>query len=212
MKKFQLLLTILFLSNSFLVQSQEYFEGILTFKMKFQDKTGKLTDKQSEQYMGNQQTYYLKGKNYKSELNGLLEMTTYYQGRDTLFTKMKGINSLMYSLTNVREEKIISFKIKKTKKSILGYKCKLLEIKTNKGFHQYFYSNDLTCDSKTFENHKMGLWDFFTEKTNGALPIISISDVEDYKSYTELISVVQKKLDINIFKKPDFPIIKMPKN
>ena len=212
MKNFKTISILLILFLQFSVQSQENFEGILKFKIKIQDKTGQMTDEQSDMFMGNSQTYYLKGKKYRSELNGMLKMVTYHEGKDTLFTKMNGVSSLMYTVTNVSEEKVISYEIKETNKVILGYKCELLEVKTNKGFHQYYFNKELKCATTTYENHKMGLWDFFTEKTGGALSIISISDVEDYKSTIELTSVERKKLDDSIFVKPNLPIVKMPED
>ncbi|MFK8059572.1 MAG: hypothetical protein AB8B78_05715 [Polaribacter sp.] len=212
MKKFITISILFFFSLQFSMYAQENFEGILKFKIKIQDKTGQMTDEQSDMFMGNSQTYYLKDKKYKSELNGMLKMITYHEGKDTLFTKMKGVNSLMYTLTSVSEEKVISYELKETNKVILGYKCELLEVKTNKGFHKYYFNKDLKCALTTYENHKMGLWDFFAEKTGGALSIFSISDVEDYKSSIELTSVERKKLDDSVFIKPDLPIVKMPED
>lgn len=212
MKNIKVFLIALFILQQFTAISQENFEGILKFKIKIQDKTGKMTDEQSKQFMGNQQTYYLKEKQYRSELNGMLKVTNYHEGKDTLFTKMNGVNTLMYSLTNINDEKVISYKFKKTDKVVAGYKCELLEVKTNKGFYQYYFNRDLKIDAKTYENHSMGLWNFFTEKTDGALSIISITDTEDSKTYIELISVERRKLDEAIFIKPDLPILAMPKN
>ena len=209
MKKF-IILWIFCLQLS--THSQENFEGILKFKIKIQDKTGQMIDEETDIYVGNLQTYYLKGKKYKSEMNGLLKMVTYHEGKDTLFTKMNGINTLMYSLTDESEEKVVSYEFKKTDKVVLGYKCELLEVKTNKGFHQYYFNKDLKNSPTAYKNHKMGLWDFFNEKTGGALSIIQISDVEDFKSSIELISVERKKLDNSIFVKPDLPVIKMPED
>lgn len=212
MKNIKFLSILFVLLFQLSTSSQENFEGILKFKIQIQNRTGQMTDEQSNQFMGDEQLYYLKGNKYKSELNGMLEMTTYHEGKDTLFTKMKGVNSLMYIITTEEEEKVISHEFKKTDKIVLGYKCELLEVKTNKGFHQYYFNRNLKSDTENYKNHKTGLWDFFTEKTGGALSIISISDVENYKSTIELISIDRKKLDDSIFIKPDLPVIKMPEN
>ena len=204
-------ITILFLLFvSFTTFSQEYFEGVLKFKVKFHDKTGQMSDQEQEEIMGTEQTYYLKEKKYKSELNGKLKLTTYHEGKDTLFAKMNGINSLMYSLTNLDEEKVISYEFKKTEKIILGYKCELLEVITNKGFHQYFFNRRLKSHPDNFKDHKMGLWNFFSDKTDGSLSLISINEIENFKSSIELISIDKKKLNDSIFIKPNLPIIKMP--
>ncbi|PQJ77386.1 hypothetical protein [Polaribacter glomeratus] len=208
-KKVSMLFVLLF---QLTINAQENFEGILKFKIEFQDKTGEMTDEQSKQFVGNKQTYYIKGKKYKSELNGMLKMTTYHEGKDTVFTKMEGMSSLMYSLTSIAEEEVISYEFRQTDKIILGYECKLLEVKTNKGFHQYYFNKDLKVDPETYKEHKSGLWDFFTEKTGGALSILSITDIEDVKSSIELISVNRKKLDDSIFKRPNLLIVKMPED
>lgn len=212
MKKLKIISTIFILLLQFSSYSQENFEGILKFKIQYLDKTGEISEEESEEFMGNEQTFYLKGKKYKSEFNGKLKMTTYHEGRDTLFTKMNGVNALMYSLTNIDEEKIVSFEFKETDLTVLGYKCELLEVKTNKGFHQYYFNRDLKSNPKNYENHKMGLWNFFTSKTGGALSIKSISDVEDFKASLELTSIERKKLDNTIFIKPKLPVVKMPEN
>ena len=138
MKNLKILSILFILLFQFSTFSQENFEGILKFKIEFIDKTGQMTNEQSKQFMGDKQVYYLKGKKYKSELNGMLKMVAYHEGKDTLFTKMNGVNSLMYTITNEEEEKVISYEFKKTDKVVIGYKCELLEVKTNKGFHQYY--------------------------------------------------------------------------
>lgn len=206
-----ILLVLIFLFQTSL-SAQEYFEGILKFKVKAQDKTGQMSDEETALYMGTEQTYSIKGKKYKSVLNGMLKLTSFHEGKDTIFSQMVGQNNLFYELTSVAEEKVISYEFKKTDKVVLGYACELLEVKTDKGFHQYYFNRKLKCAPETYKNHKMGLWDFFTEKTGSALSIISISDVEDIKLSIELIAVDRKKLDDSIFIKPDLPFTKMPKN
>ena len=210
MKNIKILLFTLLSQLS--IYSQENFEGILKFKIKFEDKTGEMSNEESEQFLGNEQTYYLKGKKYKSEMNGMLKMVAYHEGKDTLFTKMNGVNSLMYLVTSKDDEKVLSHNFKKTDKIVLGYKCELLEVKTDKGFYQYYFNRNLKVDPATYENHKMGLWSFFTEVTDGALSIISISETDKEKTYLELISIEKKELDDSIFTKPNLPVTKMPED
>ena len=50
--------------------AQDDFEGVLKFKLDFKDKTGKMSDDEIKYIMGTEQTYYLKGKKYRSSLNG----------------------------------------------------------------------------------------------------------------------------------------------
>jgi hypothetical protein len=207
MKKNTIILLLFITTISF---SQEYFEGVLKFKTVFQDKKGELSDEDSKNFYGNEITYYLKGKKYKSVLNGILKLTTYHEGKDTIFVKMNVSESLMYSLTNVEEEKVISYEFKKTDVVVLGFKCELLEVKTDKGFHQYYFNRSLKSHPNSYKDHKMGLWNFFSEKTGGAISLKSITDIKDSFNSIELISIDRKELDASIFKRPNLPIIKMP--
>ncbi|WP_299623490.1 hypothetical protein [uncultured Tenacibaculum sp.] len=204
------LFIFLFLTVNILF-AQDDFEGILKFKIDFKDKTGKMPDDEIKYIMGTKQTYYLKGKKYRSSLNGAFKLTAYHEGKDTLFTKMAISDKLMYSLTNKEQEKILSHKFEKTDLKILNYECKLLVVKTNKGIHKYYYSPKLRTNPEYYKTHKSGLWHFFAEKTNGAISIKAIGDLEDSYSCIELISVEKKSLNDDFFVKPPLEIIPTPK-
>ena len=207
MKKITLFISLFISISSF---SQEYFEGIVKFKTQFKDRTGQMTDEQAKQFLGTEQTYYLKGDNYKSSFNGLLAMTGYYNGKDTIFMKMQGNSTLLYTLSSKQEEKIISYEFKKTDVVLLGYKCELLELKTDKGFHKYYFNRKIKINPKYYKNHKAGLWHFFLEKTGGAISLKTSADLIDSYNAIEIISIKKKILDPLVFKKPDLPIVKMP--
>ncbi len=208
MKK-NVLFAISFLLLQFTLQAQDNFEGIIKFKVEFKDKTGEMSDENMKQFMGNEQTYYLKKEKYKSELNGLLKMTTFYNGNDTLFMKTAMTKSLMYAkVTEEEEEKVISHKFTDITETIAGVKCKLVIVKTTKGTHKYYYSNDVRIDPKYYKNHKMGLWNYFMKITNGGISIRSITDVEDSYSKIEAVFIERKTLDDKIFIRPNLPITK----
>ena len=206
MSKKYLLLAILISTSSF---SQEYFEGILKFKIQIKDKTGQMSEDQAKQFIGTEQTYFLKGNQYKSIYNGLLEMTGYHNGKDTLFMKMKGSNDLTYSLTSIEEEKVVSYEFKETNLVLLGYKCELLVVRTDKGFHKYYFNRKIKLNPEDYKNHKAGLWHFFLEKTGGAISLKTSADLFDSNNSIEVISIERKTLDNSTFKKPNLPIVKM---
>jgi len=213
MKKAIIYITCFFLFQ-FTLKAQKNFEGIITFKREFRDKTGKISQEQAKQFMGDKQVYYLKKNKYMSEANGILKMKTFYNGNDTLFMKTSMDDSLIYTnVTDADEEKVISHSFSNVNETIAGVKCKLLIVKTNKGIRKYYYSNDVKIKSKYYENHKLGLWNYFMKMTNGGISIKSISDLEDSYSSIEAISIERKKLNDSIFERPkDLPITKMPKN
>ncbi len=201
-----IVLAILYLSA---IKSKKDFEGIIKFKIEYRDKTGKTSNEQVKQIMGNEQVYYLKKDKYKSELNGFLNMKLFYNGNDTVFLKIKHQDKLIYRLVNEEpDKKILSHKYTDITETIAGIKCKLLKVTTNKGTIDYYYSDEVRIDPKYYENHKFGLWSSLMKLTNGGISIKSISDFHDSYESIELISLQRKKLDDTIFERPNLPIEK----
>lgn len=194
--------------------SQEDFEGTIKFKFEFRDKTGKMSQEQIEQFLGKKQLYYLKKEKYKSIMNGVLKMTAFYNGNDTLFIKMKGTESLLYQpIIQKEKEKILSHKFVNITEKIAGIECKLLIVKTNQGIHKYYYSNDITINPKYYKNHYIGNWNYFMKMTNGGISIRHISDLKDSYQMIEAILIDKKPIDDSIFDRPkNLPITKMSKN
>lgn len=204
-------IVILFMFSITFLSAQEHFEGIITYDLKFQDKTGEMNDQEASQFMGNEQVYYIKGNKYKSLMNGMLKVTQYYTGKDTLYNQMIGINGLMYIDARANSEKVISFQIIKNQLNVAGYSCDLLEIKTNEGTTLYYYNQEIRVNPQDYKNHKYGLWYYCLEKTNGALPIKMITDVSDVKLSLEAKAIEIKNLEDAVFAIPKgIPIIKSP--
>jgi hypothetical protein len=198
--KFTLLITFIFSQLS--VQSQKNFEGVITYDLDFRDKSGQMSDDEAKQYIGNTQTYSIKGKKYKTELNGLLKIQVFYPGTDTLFTKMNGVNELMYVEASKGDEKVLSYTIKKSITTIAGYSCNLLEVTSTTGSIKYYYSSKVKINASDFKNHKQGLWEFCLEKTNGALALKAIQDYKDSKVTMVAKTIEKKELDDVIFELP----------
>ncbi len=205
------LLKIFFFLFTIAVSSQTNFEGVIRYNLRFQDKTGDMSDEEAVQFMGNKQTYYIKGNKYKSAMNGMLKVTQYYTGRDTLYNQMMGVNGLLYNDAKQKTEEVISANIKKNQVNVAGYSCDLLEIRTDGGTTLYYYNDAVKVNPEDYKNHEYGLWYFCLKKTGGALPLKLISDVSDIKLSIEAITVEKKKLSDAIFEIPKgLPIVKSP--
>ncbi len=205
-------LAVLFVWFTITISGQTNFEGIIKYDLAFHDKTGKMDDDQAKQFMGSEQTYYIKGNKYKSSMNGMLKVTQYYTGRDTLYNQMLGVNSLMFIDAKQKNEEVLSIDIKKNQLNVAGYTCDLLEIKTNKGTMQYYYNESIKVTPEDYKNHKYGLWFYCLEKTGGALPLKMVTDVTSLKLSIEAKSVEIKNLDNSIFEIPkNLPLVESPK-
>ena len=144
-------------------------------------------------------------------MNGLLEVTQFYTGRDTLYSTMKGVNAIMYEDAKYEKEKVVSSAVRKNVLTILGYSCDVLEIKTNDGIMKYYFNQSVKVDKSLYKNHKKGLWYFCLDKTNGALPLKWITETSDLKLSIKAKEINSKILDNTIFKLPEnLPIVKSP--
>ncbi|MCH2032050.1 MAG: DUF4412 domain-containing protein [Tenacibaculum sp.] len=193
------------------IVAQKSFEGVITYKLSFHDKTGEMSDEEAAQFMGSEQVYYIKGNKYKSVMNGMLSMSQYYTGKDSIYTRMATGNNLMYLKSDEQKEEVLSMKEKKSAAKIMGKNCDLLDITTNEGTTQYYFTSDFKVNSEDYKNHKYGLWYYCLDKANGSLPVKLIMDTEELKLTIEAVKVETKELDDAIFELPKgMNIIKMP--
>ncbi|CAL2055715.1 DUF4412 domain-containing protein [Tenacibaculum sp. 190524A05c] len=193
------------------IVAQKSFEGVITYKLSYQDKTGEMSDEEAKEFMGSKQTYYIKGNKFKTEMNGMLKMSQYYTGKDSIYTKMGTSQFLMYIKTDEQKEKILSIEEKKSVTKIMGKDCDLLDIKTDEGTIQYYFTSDFKVNAEDYKNYKYGLWYYCLDKANGSLPVKLIMDTEELKLTIEAVKVENKELDDAIFELPKgMNIIKMP--
>jgi hypothetical protein len=186
-----------------------YFEGTISYNMEYIDETGGMNKENAKKYMGDKQVYFFKRNKYKSVMNGVLNTTLFYTGKDTLYNKIKGIKELMYINTMAQEEKIISFEIKKNQTTILGYNCDVLDVITTDGTMKYYFNNSIKINSDLFKRHEVGFWRFCLDKTEGALPIKWEVNTSGLKLTTIASEIEQKKLKDSIFQLPkDLPLVK----
>ncbi|MEN1784639.1 MAG: DUF4412 domain-containing protein [Bacteroidota bacterium] len=204
---------VLALLCAFTIAAQTDFEGTITYNIKFQDKTGKMTDAQAASFMGMEQTYYLKGNHYKSVMDGHLKMTQYYTGKDTLYSTMAGVNALIYIDAKQNKEKVISSNITKGQEVVAGYPCDVLEIKTDKSTTTYYFSPEIRTNPEGYANHNYGLWAYCLEQTKGALPLKTTITSAEMQLSMEAKTVAAGPLEDTIFELPkDLPLMKSPEN
>jgi len=188
---------------------KNYFEGIISYSVEALDKSKKMTKDESIQYIGDKQIYFIKENKYKTVMNGLLKITQFYTGKDTLYNTMQGSNALVYISVLKQNERVISFDIKKNQSTILGLKCDVLSIKTNDSSMKYYFNKDIKVNKELYKNHKTGLWYFCLNKTDGALPLKWVTDSTDSKLTIEAEKIDLKKLNDSIFKTPkNLPLVK----
>lgn len=184
--------------------SQPQFEGKIVYSLNFEDKTGALTKEQAKMIMGNQKIYTIKGSKYKNELGGMMKITQYYTGQDTLFNQIEGMDNLLWVDARSNPDTLISYKIDKNAETINGIDCDLLTINSKEGVTKYYFNKKYSVRPEYYINHEYGFWKFCIDKTK-SIPIKSVSDTKDV--YIEIVAKEIKKMKIedSEFNIPDLP-------
>ena len=193
------------------IKNIDPFEGKIFYDLKFIDKTGSMTEENVKIYMGTKQVYTIKGNKYKSEMNGMMKITQYYLGQDTIYNQMVGVNSLMWINSKTNSDEIVSYEIEKNVEKVNGIDCDKLSIKSKHGTTQYFFNSNYAANPDDYSNHEYGFWKFCIEKTR-SLPLKSISDSKGV--YVEITATEIKPMTISDqeFQLPDLPRTKSPAN
>ena len=198
-------------SDLMILKNIDPFEGKIIYDLKFIDKTGSMTEANAKTYMGTKQVYTIKGNKYKSEMNGMMKITQYYLGQDTIYNQMGGVNGLMWIDSKINSDEVISFEIEENVEKVNGIDCNKLTIKSKHGSTEYFYNSNYAANPSDYSNHEYGFWKFCIEKTK-SLPLKSISNSEGV--YVEITASEIKPMKVNEqeFMLPDLPRIKSPTN
>jgi hypothetical protein len=189
--------------------SKSDFEGKIIYSLTFEDKTGAMSKEQAKMFMGEQQIYTIKGNKYKSEMNGMMKMTQYYLGQDTLYNQIGGMNNLFWIDATSNPDELISYNIDKNVETIAGINCDLLTIKTKDGTTKYYFNTLYQLNPENYANHEYGFWKFCIDKTK-SLPIKSVIDTKDV--YMEIVAkeIKEMRIDDSEFNIPNLPRMKSP--
>ncbi len=165
-----------------LLQAQS-FEGVVTYKYKFKDKTGFLKPKDVKKLYGTQQKFYFKKDKYKNLLNGESQITETYLN-DTLYITNKTVRAVMWVNAAKNTGKVISHSITKKAAVIDGVSCDLLKVRTSEGTIEYYFNSKYKIDREQFANHNYQYRAFCLEMTDGAIPLKFVFNTK--KSYLEI--------------------------
>lgn len=198
-------LSLFVLSMCLLIAGTTYaqnFEGIITYRYKYKDKTGFLKPKEVKKLIGTQQTMYVKNGKYKSRLNGVSKTTQTYLGRDTIYMTEERIRAVMCIDATQKQGDILSHNITRKAARINGLKCDMLEVKTTKGALQYYFHADYTVNKEHYANHQYNWWAFCMEQTGGALPIKFILTTKKESVKLRCKRIRKQRVEENTFDLP----------
>jgi len=185
------ILPILFIFPT-LLQGQS-FEGVITYRYKFKDKTGFYKPKNVKKLHGTQQKFYFKDDKYKNMLNGESQITQTYLN-DTLYITNKTVRAVMWINAAKPTGKVVSHSITQNAATIGGVSCNLLRVRTTEGTIEYYFNPAYKIDRQQYDKHNYQYRAFCLEMTDGAIPLKFVFNTK--KNYMEITCTDIEELSV----------------
>ena len=196
------LILSLSLAITCLMASAQSFEGKITYSNIIKSKLPNVSDTQFTTMMGSIQNYYVKGGDYRSDLNGtLLQWQLYINADNKLYNKMSNSEAIFWNDGAANADEVISTELHKAVIDILGYKCDELVLTCKSGIQKYYFTSKVPVDSKLFINHKFGNWYTILSKTN-AMPLKMTIDNAQFYIESTATELKPGNLDATLFALP----------
>ena len=182
--------------------SAQYFEGKLVYHNTYKSKTDGVSDDQFTEMLGNTMTYYIKGNQFRTEMNGQMVLWQLYNPADNkLYTKMSNSETLFWNDAAVNDDEVLDVQVNKNVTEILGYSCDEIIFKTKEGTQKYYYSSKLSVDASLFTNHKYGNWYDFVSRS-GAVPLKFIDESPEFVMESTAVEIKPMQVDKSLFTLP----------
>lgn len=119
--------------------------------------------------------------NYQSSFINADTIVYYYSGSyNKCISEKKGMQTYECEDYSVVTDSVLSFKLYDTSETVLGYKCRVLELQKKNSQVQYWVSTDLIISPATYKKHVSYNWDVYGEKAKGGLILKSLHHFPAY--------------------------------
>jgi len=175
------------------------FEGEIVYTNAYKSKSVMASDEQITSMMGSKQTYFMKGAEYKTVMNGkLIEWQLYVSKDNKIYNKMSSSETVYWNDASKNDDVVLKSELHKEVTTILGYKCDELVLTCKSGTQKYYFNSKLAIDAKLFVNHKFGNWYDYVQKAN-AVPLKMVIDTEQFSMESVATEIKPGKLDDKVF-------------
>lgn len=187
---------------SCLFSHSQSFEGQIIYQNTYKSKLSNLNDQQLASMMGNMQTYYIKGGDYKSEMNGtFMQWQLYINTDNKLYSKFSNSQSVFWNDGAINTDSVMSSEYHPAVTEILGYKCDELVLNCKSGVQKYYFNARLGIDSKLYAKHQYSNWYIYLTKAH-AVPLKIIVESTQFRVEEIATSIKPMTLDKKMFTLP----------
>lgn len=208
-----LLFILLVLATYLNAQSQEYFEGEVHFKTKYEPLLENISEELLVREFGDTLIGYVQENRYIMESN-----TSGASGGQTLlmlmdenliyFIQEKSDTIFAYPIDKSEDELLDIHKIKNETKTILGDVCPALILNTKSKNPQspftvtlgrYYYNPKYKLNKKAYQNHNSGHWNSFVNESGAISVRNEVRREPIYKSVMEAFLILPKEIPNELF-------------
>ena len=208
--RLSILFLVFFFSITLHAQKNRNFTGKIVYENQYESNVTGMDGTMLSSMMGSKWTYFIKGGNYKFEMNGMHIQSQYYDPLEfKLYTKFANMDTLTW--IDVREDvnEVLSHELLKTDEFIMGLKCNALVLTTSRGKETYYFNRRVSADPLDFQKHKFLNMAYVLKHTN-SIPLKIVLEIEEMNFTSTAVEIEELELEDGIFKVPDVP--KKPSN
>lgn len=191
-----LFIQVLLVTSAFAVEidsgndSIEYFEGKIIYDHSYEPDS-------LAGYFGSESIFYYRAGNYKQVFNGEKVRESIYNRKDNLIYSFINEDTVITSCDQ-ESEIIEDYKIFEDAAEILGEKCDLLMLSTNRRLAYYYFSDKYSIDPKSLEYHKYSSLSFVYSKTK-SLPLKIINQYPNFRVTMTAVKIEKKHINEDFF-------------
>jgi len=184
--------------------AQSDFEGILTYRNNLVSKTENITSATWKKIIGqpDEVTTMVKDGNFKQSSNKSEVYIFPRQGK--AYAKFKGYDTLYVIDVTADTSNVLSVTKDPAKKTIAGYNCNALTIRTTAATYTYFYSPSIHMNPAVDDKYRLSREDIFRKET-GSLFLSEQEENKNYLTTQTCVKVEQRTVDLAAFTLPDLP-------
>ena len=199
------LITFIFLILSVTIFAQpKEFEGRIIYKTNIQSKVPGVENKiwQNIMALGDNMTSFVKQGHYKI-ITGLSDQY-FIPDKQRVFIKFKSIDTLYYMDYSSDTTSVLSVSKTGAGKTIAGYSCNPIIIKTYGAERKVFYSPALYLNPEYDKNNTIGQLNVLTRETS-SIWLESTTETQSYTISNSCTQIVQENINNNVFDLPALP-------
>jgi hypothetical protein len=197
-----LLITLLFVFFS-LANYAQSFEGEVIYHTVCQSKIPNLTTEQLTKLAGDTCKYYMKGGNYRSDLNGTYYQWQIYINQDNrMYNKFSNSGTILWNDGAVNKDTIYKVQLNKNVTTVLGYMCDELIFNCKSGIETYYFSSKFPIDSKLYAKQLYQNWYDYL-KIAKAMPLKMVIVNNQINVTMTAVTITPMKIDDSMFILPE---------